>query len=62
MLPSAVDSIDTLVNEHQSSIYTIQPGSPARARRAAWKLVGQTWLARLHRAWNAFDSRFNRYG
>jgi transglutaminase-like putative cysteine protease len=62
MLPSAGRQIETLLGEHQASLYTPRPGSPARARRAAWSLLGYTLRERFVRAWDRFDSRFNRYG
>ena len=62
MLPSAAPLIDTLLHEHQASLYTPVPGSPVRARQAAWKLIGHTLRAHLREAWERFDHRFDRYG
>jgi hypothetical protein len=62
LLPSAGEYIDTLLREHQASLYTTHPGNPAQARTAAWKLVAHTLKARILQSWNDFDSRFNRYG
>ena len=62
MLPAAGPEIDTLLREHQASLYTVSPGSPARARRAAWKLIAHTIKARLLETWDRFDRRFDRTG
>jgi hypothetical protein len=62
LLPSAGGAIDTLLLEHQSALYTPRGGSPKRARRAAWVVVGHTFLARLRDSWDRFNSRFDRYG
>jgi len=62
MLPSAGPHIETLLHEHQASLYTKVPGSPALARRAAFNLLGHTLKARLREAWDRFDSRFDRTG
>ena len=62
LLPAAREQIDILLQEHQASIYTAEPGSASRAREAAWQLLGRTLWARIAKAWDDFDSRFNRYG
>ncbi|MGE5250888.1 MAG: transglutaminaseTgpA domain-containing protein [Bacteroidota bacterium] len=62
MLPAAAPAIGDLLSEHMASMYTPHPGSPVRARRAAWILVGHTLRERVRRAWNRFDRRFDRYG
>ncbi len=62
MLPDAGPLIDTLLHEHQASLYTSTPGNPVLARRAAWKLVGRALRARLLEAWDRFDRRFDRTG
>lgn len=62
LLPAAAPLIDTLLHEHQASLYTSTPGNPALARRAAWKLLAHAFKARLLEVWERFDRRFDRTG
>ncbi len=47
LLPSASVAIDSLLAEHQSSLFTRRPGDPVRARQAAFNLLTKTVRARL---------------
>src|SRR5690606_16198490 len=46
-LPSANDSIEVLLTEHQSALFSIHGGDEKLARRAAWDILIQTISARL---------------
>jgi transglutaminase-like putative cysteine protease len=46
-LPAAIQSIDTLLNELQTELFSPQGGDPLPARRAAWSLLHQTARARI---------------
>ena len=60
MLPSAAPEIETLLEEHQRSIYTPRAGSASRARRAARKLVGLALWERIRAGWERLNRRFGR--
>jgi hypothetical protein len=47
LLPSASDSVDALIQEHETALFTSQPGNPSRARKAGWRIVLETWRSRL---------------
>ena len=47
LLPAASESIETLVQEYQSSLFTRRPGNTGFARSAAWNILAQTLYARL---------------
>lgn len=42
LLPSASDSVDALIEEQETALFTSQPGNPARARKAARRIVWET--------------------
>jgi hypothetical protein len=46
-LPSANDSIEILLQEHQSALFSPRGGDEKRTRRAAWNILMQTISARL---------------
>ncbi|HCR70853.1 MAG TPA: hypothetical protein DIW23_05370 [Anaerolineae bacterium] len=46
-LPSANDSIEVLLREHQSALFSSRGGDEKLARRAAWNILTQTISARL---------------
>ena len=62
VLPSESGTIQDLLLEHQSALYTTRSGSPKRARRLAWRLVSRALLARLRSDWERFDRRFSNFG
>jgi transglutaminase-like putative cysteine protease len=47
ILPGAADSIEELLNEHQSEMFTPRGGNEAYARRAAWDIIYKTVQRRL---------------
>jgi len=47
VLPSAADSIETLLHEHQSQMFSPHGGNEALARRAAWDIVPRALQTRL---------------
>ena len=47
LLPEAADSIDALLKEHQTQLFTPQAGSPARARRSALNILYKILQKRL---------------
>jgi hypothetical protein len=47
LVPSASTTIEILLNEHQSALFSPRPGDPVRARQAAFRLLAKTIQARL---------------
>jgi transglutaminase-like putative cysteine protease len=47
LLPKASESIDILVEEHQTALFTPRAGNSVRARRAGFRIILETWHARL---------------
>ena len=47
LLPSASSSVEALLNEYQSALFSTQAGNIAAARNAAWNILYQTLRARL---------------
>ena len=62
MLPSAGDTLTTLLNEHQSALYSQKAGDASRARRAALSLLVRTLLARLRQFWAGIRYRLEIFG
>lgn len=46
-LPSASDSIEILLREHQSALFSVRAGDESLARRAAWSILVKAIYARL---------------
>lgn len=47
LLPSAAESIETLLNEHQAELFTSRGGNAALARRAAMDILYKSLQRRL---------------
>lgn len=47
LLPGATESIETLLREHQSEMFTPRGGNETIARRAAWNILYKTAQRRL---------------
>lgn len=47
LLPKASDFIDILVEEHQTALFTPHAADNTRARHAGFKIILETWRARL---------------
>lgn len=47
LIPVAAPAIETLLNEHQSEMFTPREGNKSAARRAAWTILFQAIYARL---------------
>lgn len=47
LLPAAQKNIQTLLDEHQTSLYTSRAANLLRARRAAWRICWQALQARI---------------
>jgi transglutaminase-like putative cysteine protease len=47
LIPAAATSIEILLNEHQSDLFSPRGGNVSAARRAAWNIIFQTMYARL---------------
>jgi len=62
ILPSAHLAIDSLLSEHQASLYTPRPGNSARARRAALSILTLTLRARLLQTWSNISNRIGSIG
>jgi transglutaminase-like putative cysteine protease len=50
LLPSSKDEIEILLNEHQTALYSAHKANYQRARRASFKIVFKTILARLRKS------------
>jgi hypothetical protein len=48
VLPKASDSIEILLHEHQSELFSPRGGDEARARHAAWDILFKTLRERLN--------------
>ncbi len=53
LLPSAQESIDSLLTEHQAALYSPRPGNPGRARRAAFSLLLSILQSRIRARFTA---------
>lgn len=47
MMPGIAPSIESLLREHQSALFSPHKGNEARARRAAWDILSKTFQRRL---------------
>ncbi|MBI5297106.1 MAG: transglutaminase domain-containing protein [Chloroflexi bacterium] len=62
VLPSAQPAIDSLLEEHQTALFSPRPGNSARARRSALMLIGITLRTRLFESFEKISSRIERIG
>jgi transglutaminase-like putative cysteine protease len=47
LVPASASSIETLLHEHQSHLFSLHGGNESLARRAAWSIIYQTIYTRL---------------
>jgi transglutaminase-like putative cysteine protease len=62
ILPSAHLSIDALLEEHQTALFSRRPGNMTHARRAALSLLGMALHARVADFWDGIRGRIERLG
>jgi transglutaminase-like putative cysteine protease len=62
LLPSARQSIDLLLEEHQAALFSRRAGHAAHARRAALSLTAALLRARVSYFWDGIRSRIERLG
>ncbi len=62
ILPSAHQTIDILLEEHQAALFSRRTGHAAHARRAALSLIVTLLRARLYDFWDGIRSRIERIG